>query len=343
MTGAGSPKAAAPGDETTVAALDLGTNNCRLLVARASRGGYRVIDAFSRIVRLGEGLEATGRLSDGAMHRAISALKQCVRRIERRRVSQARSVATEACRRAANGVDFLNRVRHETGLELEIITPEEEAGLALKGCAPLLDPTKPYAVLFDIGGGSTEVLWITTAADGTPRLEDYLSLPVGVVTLSERHHGADLDPAAYAAIRDEFYGALETFDRRYRLAERAAAGQIQLLGTSGTVTTIASVHLDLCRYDRRQVDGVRIDFDIIKDAMRRLAAMSFSDRAAHPCIGRARADLVVPGCAVLEAICDRVPVGELTVADRGVRDGIVLTLMSGKGRVARARAKGRLR
>lgn len=320
-------RAAVPTAGEAFAALDLGTNNCRLLVAEPAEDGYRVIDAFSRVVRLGEGLERTGVLSREAMTRTIGALKQCGQRIRRRRVAASRSVATEACRRAGNGAEFLARVRDETGIALEVITPEEEAALAMAGCVSLLADDKPFAVLFDIGGGSTEVLWIGRGEDGAARLEDCLSLPFGVVTLSERYDGSRLDGDTYALIRDATHGALQAFEDRHRIAARAASGEVQLIGTSGTVTTIAGVHMRLERYDRRRIDGATIGRATVAAAVATLRDMGHDRRAAHPCIGAARADLVVPGCAVLEGICARVPVADLTVADRGVRDGILLGLM----------------
>lgn len=318
------------GRDRLCAALDLGTNNCRLMMARATGSGFKVVDAFSRIVRLGEGLAATGRLSDDAMERTIDALRQCAGRMARRNISRARTVATEACRRATNGAEFLSRVEAETGLALEVISPEEEAGLALAGCAPLLKPEKPAAVVFDIGGGSTEILWIETGRDGTPRLRDSVSLPHGVVTLSDRFGGAAICPDTYQKIRREIFDALSDFDARHRIGRRVADGEVDLLGTSGTVTTVAGVHLCLGRYDRRRVDGATIDFETVHEVAEMLGRMSNDDRGSHPCIGEARADLVVPGCAVLAGICDRVPVGSLTVADRGVRDGILLGLFAGR-------------
>ena len=311
------------------AALDLGTNNCRLLVARPRDDGFRVIDAFSRIVRLGEGLGQNGRLSEPAMSRTIDALKVCAQKIQRRGVTHARHVATEACRRAANCQDFLGRVERETGLVLEIITSHEEAELALTGCSPLLDPARPYALMFDIGGGSTEVLWLKVGQRRSLELIDLVSLPYGVVGLSETHGADEALTQWYADTSAEVAELLAPFEARHAIARHIAQGQVQMLGSSGTVTTLAGVHLGLPRYDRAYVDGTYLAFDQIDRVSRRLAGLTGAKRAEAPCIGRERADLVVAGCAILDAICRTWPVGVLRVADRGVREGILLGLMRG--------------
>ncbi len=316
------------------AAIDLGTNNCRLLIARPTVGGFRVIDAFSRIVRLGEGLGRNGCLSDAAMTRTIQALRICAGKIRHRRVTQARAVATEACRRASNCGAFLDLVRHETGLNLEIISNDEEASLAVRGCTPLLDPDMSHALVFDIGGGSTELGWIKApprgrASNGTavPEVGGCHSIPIGVVTLAERHGGCEVTQPVYDAMVEEVSEALAPFEDEHRLGELVADGRLQMLGTSGTVTTLAGVHQDLPRYDRARIDGCYLDFETVRRISRRIAAMSYQRRAAHPCIGRDRADLVIAGCAILEAVCGTWPVGRLRVADRGLREGILLTMM----------------
>lgn len=323
----------AEGTAKVVAAIDLGTNNCRLMTARWEGAHFRVIDMFSRMVRLGQGLAATGQLSEAAMTRTLAALGEFVGRMRARRVGRWRAVATEACRRAGNCDSFLARVVEETGLTVEIIAPEEEARLALAGCGSLLDPARRYALMFDIGGGSTEIMWIerndAATGAGAWTLVDCVSLSYGVVGLAERF-GADPCAGDFAAIKREVTEILLPFDRRHAIAEKVAAGTVQMLGTSGTVTTIAGVHLDLERYSRKRVDGFELDFHSVGSINRRLGAMGCAERAAHPCIGQARADLVVGGCAVLDALCDLWPVGRLTVADRGVRDGIVLGLMRGE-------------
>ncbi|MBM3546110.1 MAG: Ppx/GppA family phosphatase [Alphaproteobacteria bacterium] len=315
----------------TYAALDLGTNNCRLLVATPAPGGFRVVDAFSRIVRLGEGMGTSGVLSEAAMARTIDALKVCAAKIRRQGVTRARTVATEACRRAANCQDFVERARAATGLTLEIISSGEEARLSLTGCAPLLEASRPWALVFDIGGGSTELSW-ARVRDGRPEVAGCVSLPLGVVTLGERfpHGAAGAD--AYPDMVAEVDAMLAPFDAEHGLSAVMREGGVQMLGSSGTVTTLAGVHLDLPRYDRNRVDGYRLAFAAVEDVTRRIAAMPVAEREKHPCIGRERADLVLAGCAILEAICRRWPVGTVRVADRGVREGILLALMAEAGR-----------
>ncbi len=316
----------------TYAALDLGTNNCRLLVARGFGRGFRVIDAFSRIVRLGEGLAATGVLSEPAMARTIEALRVCAGKVAHRHVTRARYVATEACRRAANCAEFVERVRERTGIEIEIISSAEEARLVVAGCAPLLDRRVSHAVVFDIGGGSTELVWLGVPRDPRRpvRVEDSLSLPEGVVTLTDRYGGREVSRATYDAMVVEMGDALRPFERRNRIAPLIALGKVQMLGSSGTVTTLAGIHLALPRYNRARVDGTALGFDEARAVSERLIGLGYEARAAHPCIGSDRADLVLAGCAILEAICRLWPVGRLRVADRGIREGILLGLLGAR-------------
>jgi exopolyphosphatase/guanosine-5'-triphosphate,3'-diphosphate pyrophosphatase len=308
------------------AALDLGTNNCRMLVARPSARGFKVVDAFSRVTRLGEGLAMSGKLSEAAMDRTIVALSACVDKMRRNRVTHARLVATEACRQAANCEPFRRRVREETGLALDIISPQEEASLALAGCASLLDDRLPWALVFDIGGGSTELVWVRNDG-GIQKVEGVQSLATGVVTLAERFARELMSVDGYLRVVEDIALALSPFEGRHAITDRLAWGEVQMLGTSGTVTTLAALHLGLARYDRSQVDGVVLDFADIRRVTSRLAAMTHAERSAHPCIGPERADLVVAGCAILEAVCKLWPLGRLRVADRGVREGVLLALM----------------
>jgi exopolyphosphatase/guanosine-5'-triphosphate,3'-diphosphate pyrophosphatase len=313
--------------EATYAAIDLGTNNCRLLIARPNGRSFRIIDAFSRIVRLGEGLAGSGSLSEEAMARTIEALKVCAHKISRRAVTHVRGVATEACRRAANCESFLARVRSETGLEIETISSGEEAVLAFKGCSPLLSVRRPRAVVFDIGGGSTELGWLRLRTGHPPQILDTLSIPFGVVNLTERYGGSRIAPEVYGTMVEEVSANLRSFAEVNGINRRVAAGAVQMLGTSGTVTTLAGVHLGLARYNRALIDGSYLEFPAIRAVSQRLASMTCEERTANPCIGPDRADLVVAGCAILEAICSLWPVGRLRVADRGVREGILAGLM----------------
>jgi len=314
----------------TYAALDLGTNNCRLLVARPSPDGFRVVDAFSRIVRLGEGLGASNRLRDGAIARTIDALKVCRSKMEARGVTRARLIATEACRAAVNGAEFIARVQEEARLDLEVVDRETEARLAVAGCSGLADPQADGVVLFDIGGGSSELVWLEgRRTRRTDRVRAWTSLPVGVVTLAERHGGIEVTRESFQAMVHEVQGLLADFARD--TGGVAGCGRFHLLGTSGTVTTIAGVHLDLPRYDRRKVDGLWMDTGDVATVMERLLGMSFHQRAANPCIGNERADLVLAGCAILEAIRRAFPSERLRIADRGLREGILMELMSEDG------------
>src|SRR4051794_22578510 len=314
----------------TYGAIDLGTNNCRLLVARPGAGGFTVIDAFSRIVRLGEGLSRTGELSQEAMDRAVTALGVCAEKLRRRNVSLSRSVATEACRRAKNGRAFVDRVRGETGIVLDIIEPAEEARLAVLGCHKLLEPGDGPALIFDIGGGSTELVLIDQER-GTPQIRAWWSAPWGVVSLTESEGREALEGPdrlkAYKRMRERARRAFANFAA---MLPESKDG-IRLLGTSGTVTTLASVHLALPSYDRRAVDGLHVPIEAMQEISGMIAAMDYDERSGLPCIGAERADLVVAGCAILEAIMEIWPAKNLGVADRGIREGILRSLMARDG------------
>lgn len=303
-------------------------------MARAvGRRGFRVIEAYSRIVRLGEGLAATGRLSEPAMVRTIDALRICAQRVASRRIAGARYVATEACRRAQNCTDFLERVRAVTGIAIEIISSDEEARLVVSGCASLLDHGKPRALIFDIGGGSTELVWVTVPSDpaASPTIEGSISIPQGVVTFADRYGGREVPAATYRAIVEEMRESLAAFDERFAIGERIRAGEVQMIGSSGTVTILSALYLNLPRYIRARVDGTALDFASIARVTHRIVSMAYVDRAAHPCIGQERADLVLAGCAILEAICALWPIGQLAVADRGIREGILMNLVAASG------------
>lgn len=317
----------------TFAALDLGTNNCRLLIARpAGEDGFTIIDAFSRIVRLGEGLAGSGRLSDAAIDRAMSALTVCADKLVRRGVHLSRAVATEACRRAENGQDFVDRVYRETGIALDIINAGEEAKLAVAGCHALLEPGDGPALIFDIGGGSTELVRVEQGVD-EPRIVAWRSVPWGVVSLSEvePHDAPDREGrlAAYDRMRGRFAEAIADFVASETIADPS---KLRLLGTSGTVTTLASVHLGLNVYDRRAVDGLRVPSDSLRAISASLAGQSVAERARVACIGSERADLVVAGCAILDAILDIWPAPRVGIADRGIREGILRALIASSAR-----------
>ena len=323
------------------AALDLGTNNCRLLIARPSGRDFTVIDAFSRVVKLGEGLATSGRLSDKAMDRTMSALTICAEKLQRRNVRLARSVATEACRRAANGPDFIERVRRETGIALDIISAEEEARLAVLGCHILLEAGDGPAMIFDIGGGSTELVLVEAGgpeASLVPRILDWQSVPWGVVSLTDTvgrsEEGESARLARYAEMRRLVAESFAPFAAR--VAGAAGHRDIRLLGTSGTVTTLASLYLELPSYDRKAVDGLIVPATEMREISARLSVMTPYERSTLPCIGQDRADLVVAGCAILESILDLWPARRLGVADRGIREGILRSLMAAERRSERS-------
>jgi exopolyphosphatase/guanosine-5'-triphosphate,3'-diphosphate pyrophosphatase len=327
---AASPRASAPRRAPSYAALDLGTNNCRLLVAEPAQFGFRVVDAFSRIVRLGEGLGHGNRLSEEAIERTLEALRVCRDKMAARDVRRVRLVATEACRLAENGPAFIQRVRSELRLELEVVDRRTEAYLAVTGCAALVDPKAQSVIIFDIGGGSTEIAWLDGApagphADPTQRIRAWDSLPVGVVTLAERHGGMDVTRKSFEGMVEEVSDLLLDFS--IVAADAARAADFHLLGTSGTVTTVGGIHLGLQRYDRRRVDGLWMRSREISKVIDGLIGTSFEHRASNGCIGKERADLVLAGCAILEAIRRSFPSERLRIADRGLREGILMNMM----------------
>jgi exopolyphosphatase/guanosine-5'-triphosphate,3'-diphosphate pyrophosphatase len=311
----------------TYAALDLGTNNCRLLVARATLDSFRVVDAFSRIIRLGEGITSSGRLSEAAILRAVDALRVCRAKMRNRGVTRARLIATEACRAAGNGLDFLERVKNEVGIDLEIVDRETEALLAATGCTPLVDPASDGVILFDIGGGSSELVRLDRSkpmrhGPPHPEIKAWISIPIGVVTLAERHGGVTVTRELFETMIAEVAAHVGRF-----AAEHGGTEGLHMLGTSGTVTTIAGVYLELPRYERRRVDGCWMTDTQVNGVVERLLGMSYEQRVANPCIGDERADLVLAGCAILEAIRRAFPCERLRVADRGLREGMLVQMM----------------
>ncbi len=327
----------------TYAALDLGTNNCRLLIARpvyhgGDSAGFRIIDSFSRIVRLGEGVSQTGRLSEAAMGRTFEALEICRAKMNARGVTRARLIATEACRAAENGAQFVAQASAKMGVELEIVDRETEAHLAAAGCASLADATAEAVLLFDIGGGSSEIIWLAGAGRGAApalaeRIRFWVSVKLGVVTLAERFGGINVSEAIFEAMVACVRSELDGFIASAATLDRGA--NFHLLGTSGTVTTIGGIFLNLPRYDRRRVDGLWMSDREIDATVDRLRLMSYRERVANGCIGPERADLVLAGCAILEAIRRAFPAKRVRIADRGLREGILLQLMAAD----RARAR----
>lgn len=334
------------GEAPCYAALDLGTNNCRLLVATPAQTGFRVVEAYSRIVRLGEGLSQSGRLSDAAMDRALAALKVAGEKVRRRRAVKFRAVATQACRVASNGPAFVNRVANETGVKLQIISPQEEARLSVTGCLNLLDDAHDAALVVDVGGGSTELSWVdlkAPAVGGVPPVRAWLSVPIGVVTLAERFpEGETATEGWFRQMVEHVKGELAAFRRADPLRPIFEADRAHLVGTSGAITSLAGMHLDLPRYDRNRVDGIWMSRTDCDAAAGRLLALTSAERAAQPCIGPDRADLVLAGAAILQAVQELWPCNRVRVADRGLREGILLSLMAERGgRRRKRRRRGR--
>jgi exopolyphosphatase / guanosine-5'-triphosphate,3'-diphosphate pyrophosphatase len=331
-------------DETPVfAALDLGTNNCRLLIATPSPRGFRILDAYSRIVRLGEGLSQTGRLADAAMERALSALAVCATKIERRGVSRVRAVATQACRAAVNGPGFIDTVERETGIRLAVISPREEAQLAVAGCLNLLDPSSRAALVLDVGGGSTEMSWLDLTAPGldvAPRrmahwrlpIKAWLSVPVGVVTLAEQFPEGEGGEIWFRSMVEAMKAQISPFTHADEFQGAFQAGEAHIVGTSGAITSLAGLHLRLTKYDRAKVDGLWMTREECEAVTCRLGALRIEERAAEPCIGPERADLVMAGAAILTAVQELWPCQRVRVADRGLREGLLLSLMSNQRR-----------
>ena len=309
----------------TYAAIDLGTNNCRLLIVEPQGNSFKVIDSFSRIVRLGEGLESSNKLSADAMQRTIDALRVCATKIRRHRVRWMRCVATEACRRAENGQAFINQIEKSTRLRFEIIDGKDEAELAAIGCGALFDRQFPHAIVFDIGGGSTEITCLSLKK-GRYELQDMISLPLGVVRLSEKYDGKNMSQEIYTQIRDEAEKTIRSFAEKQTF-HADNLNDIQLIGTSGTVTTLAAIHKGLKKYNRNIVDGAVMKRGEVVAVIQSLMNMSYEERQNNNCIGKERADLVLSGCAVLEAIIRAWPLENVKIADRGIREGILLRLI----------------
>jgi exopolyphosphatase/guanosine-5'-triphosphate,3'-diphosphate pyrophosphatase len=295
-----------------------------------------VVDSFSRIIRLGEGISATGYISEAAIERAIAALSICRDKIQSKKAKRLRLIATEACRAASNADGFRDRVAAETGINLEVINRETEAALAVIGCSPLLDTKGRGAILFDIGGGSSELVRIErdpAEHNAAPRIKAWMSIPLGVVTLAERFGGRDVTPESYAGMVQEVAKHVAPF-----AAEHGDdLGDMHLLGTSGTVTTLAGVYLNLVRYDRRRIDGVWMNNADVTATIARLLGMTYQERAANHCISVERADLVLAGCAILDAIRNAFPLPRLRVADRGLREGMLVEMMREDGALSASR------
>lgn len=322
------PNKGASQAQKNFAAIDLGTNSCRLVIASPTPASFRIVETFSKITRLGEGIINDNELSRPAMRRTINALKVCAGVIEEYApIYRSRFVATAACRRAKNCKEFLDLVKKETGLTIETISSKEESRLAVVGCIPLLNRNIRRALVFDIGGGSTEISLARVTNSGKTFIEGFVSLPYGVVTISEAFPSRDMTALAYDTIIERTHKLLKEFDEKYNIREAIKNQEIQIIGTSGTVTVLGAVHLNLPRYNRSAVDGISITRQDIDRAIAKIKRLGDEGRKKHPCIGAQKADLTMAGCAIIEGLCSFWPIEEITVADRGIREGILLDMM----------------
>lgn len=313
------------------ASVDLGTNNCRLMLAEPclnNKNDFVIVESFSRITRLGEGMVSNRMLSEKAMERTLKVLKRLAEKMQKYSIQSGRFVATEACRKAINGKEFIEKASAITGIPFEIISSEEESRLAIIGCFPLIDMDMQNVLVFDIGGGSSEISLADCCREGKIALKGSVSIPIGVLTVSEGFTGNDISGKAKETIIDKVNGILSRFDENYGVSELLKEGRLQVIGASGTVTSLGAFHLDLKRYNRNLVDGLVLSSADIKKSLAKLEGMSNLERVTHPCIGPQRADLTLAGCAILEAILNFWNFGSLTIADRGIREGILLDLIN---------------
>lgn len=320
------------------AAIDLGTNSCRLVIASPTPSSFHIVETFSKITRLGEGIINDDELSHTAIRRTINALRVCAGVLEEYApIKAARYVATAACRRAKNCKYFLDLVKKETGLNIEIISSQEEARLAVVGCIPLLNRHIKRALVFDIGGGSTEVSLARMTSSGKAIIEGYVSLPYGVVTVSEAFPNHEMTDLAYDTIVERTHKILSEFENKYHIAGAIARQEIQVLGTSGTVTVLGAVHLNLSHYNRSVVDGLTLSNSDLTRTINKIKRMGDEGRKKHACIGAQKADLTVAGCAIIEGLMSFWNMSEITIADRGIREGILLDLMHADNSIKKVR------
>lgn len=310
------------------AAIDLGTNSCRLVIATPTPSSFRIVETFSKITRLGEGIINNNELSHTAIRRTVNALKVCAGVLEEYApIAKSRFVATAACRRAKNCRYFLDLVKKETGLTIETISSQEESRLSVAGCIPLLNRNIKRALVFDIGGGSTEASLARMTNSGRTVIEGYVSLPYGVVTVSEAFPNRDMTDLAYNTIIERTHKILQDFEEKHHISEAIAKQEIQVLGTSGTVTVLGAVHLNLPRYNRSAVDGLALSRQDVERTISKIKRMGDEGRKKHCCIGAQKADLTMAGCAIIEGLLSYWPISEITIADRGIREGILLDMM----------------
>lgn len=305
-----------------LAAVDLGTNTVRLLVVEAEGREWRPLHQSQRVTRLGEGQAETGRLLEAPMQRTVDTVSEFIAAARGLGASEIRVVATSAVREAPNRAELLALLRAATGLDASVVSGEEEARLTLQGVAAGLPQLGGSFVLFDIGGGSTELV---LGEDG--RLGAVVSLQLGVVRLAERYGDAGpVDWARFALMRGEIDGRLAREIPARIIEARAPA----LVGTAGTVTTLAALDLGLPAYDASRVQGHTLARGAVERLLNRLGALAVAERARLPCLEPGRADVIIPGIAICLAVMDRLGYGSLVVSDRGLREGILCEILSAR-------------
>ena len=310
--------------------IDLGTNTCRLLIAKLipTEDGrvFSPVESLSRVVRFGENLDSgqtgTRRLSPQAVDRALMALEECKKLLQRYNVRHMRCVATAACRYAENTEEFVQEALNKTGIRVEVISPQEESELAVAGCAELFDEQFSHAIVFDIGGGSTEFVWTEILPDQGFRIVDSISFPYGFATSKEDLRDAD----KCLKITQSVSSAVNDFAVEYKIRELFHAGKVQMIGASGTITTLAAIAMDLDRYDKKSVHEVPLCRETLKYVFRYLSNTKYKERVEHPCIGQQRAESIMGGVALFKAIDEVLNIDPIIAADRGVREGILHTL-----------------
>ncbi|WP_030690349.1 Ppx/GppA phosphatase family protein [Streptomyces globisporus] len=302
---------------TRVAGIDCGTNSIRLLVAdvHPETGELIELDRRMTIVRLGQGVDKTGRLAPEALERTFAACREYARVIEELGAERLRFVATSASRDAENRADFVNGVVEILGVEPEVITGDQEAELSFTGATGELHGDDRRLVV-DIGGGSTEFVV------GNRHVEAARSVDIGCVRLTERHVRHDPPTAEeVAAIRADVRTALDL------AAEAVPIDTAEtLVGLAGSVTTVAAIALGLPEYDSEKVHHSRISAGQVAEVTERLLASTHDERAAIPVIHPGRVDVIIAGALVLREIVERVGAREVVVSEHDILDGIALSV-----------------
>lgn len=310
------------------AAIDLGSRNCRTIVGCQSKAGaFEYIETYSKSVSLADGVAASKKLSRKSMDRTIEALAFCSKVLSRYAGLTYLAVATDAMRRAENASVFIKRVKRELGLIISIITPQEEAYYAALGCIEVLSLETEIFVVFDIGGGSSEIALCRQKSDKDIELIDSLSIPYGVINLLEsKDH---LTFSGYSNLVQKISDLSRDFLNQYATT-LDFVNNFQCIGTSGTTTTVAALNMNLRFYDREKINDSILQFSEILKTVHYVQSLSEDERKLHPYISQSNEDLVLGGLTILEGIVRGLPASTITVTDRGVRDGVVYALTHDK-------------